>query len=181
MIGKAFFENEAAWVAENLIGKIVAYNGKSAVITETEAYGDDDPFCYGVRHGKTANNYASFMKGGYVFVYAGMLMITTGKNENRPQNVLIRAANIPECNGPYNLGKYFGITKELRGKAVGKDSGLSIEEGVSAKVTTEKRGKFCKSKVLEDYIKRYPFLQKQAEEKIEQYADIPWRFISKSN
>lgn len=60
------------------------------MITETEAYGTTDLFCYGVRYGKTEKNKASFGKGGHIFVYADMFMITTGNCDNDPQNVLIR-------------------------------------------------------------------------------------------
>ena len=42
MSDEKFYEKEAEFVAETLIGKTVKYNGKIAVITETEAYGDKE-------------------------------------------------------------------------------------------------------------------------------------------
>ena len=50
---KQLFEKDSSEAAEELIGKIISYDGKKIRITETEAYGDNDPFCYGVRYGKT--------------------------------------------------------------------------------------------------------------------------------
>lgn len=181
MVSKKFFEEDAPAVAEKLVGKRITYGGKSAVITETEAYGDDDPFCYGVRYEKTAKNSVSFMAGGYVFVYAGMLMITTGSKEGDPQNVLIRKASVPECNGPYNLRKYFEITKDMNGKETGIASGLIIEDDAIVKVEKSKRGKFRKDRAAEDYAHRYGLPEKVAQDKVDHYADIEWRFTLKKN
>ena len=38
--------------ARSLIGKELSYGSRTVIITETEAYGDEDPACYGVRYGR---------------------------------------------------------------------------------------------------------------------------------
>ena len=176
MIDKSFFERDAETVAKDLIGKTIEYNGKSATITETEAYGSKDPFCYGVRYGKTANNKVSFMRGGHIFVYADMLMITTGNEVGDPQNVLIRKADNPKCNGPCNLKKYFNITKEIKGRYVGEESGIFICDGTNAKVKRKKRGKFNTAKTIEDYKRRAEISYEQSEKSVNKYHNIEWRF-----
>lgn len=179
MIDRNFFEKDSETVAEALIGKTIEYNGKSAIITETEAYGSEDPFCYGVRYGKTANNKVSFMQGGRIFVYADMLMITTGNEDEDPQNVLIRKADNSKCSGPCNLRKYFNITKELNGKYVGDESGLFIFDGTNAVVKRKKRGKFNTEKAIEDYKKRAEISYEQSEKAVNKYYNIEWRFYIK--
>lgn len=179
MINKSFFKRDAQTVAKALIGKTIEYNGKSAIITETEAYGSKDPFCYGVRYGKTANNKVSFMQGGHIFVYADMLMITTGNEDGDPQNVLIRKADNPKCNGPCNLRKYFNITKELNGKYVGDESGIYIFDGNNAAVGSKKRGKFNTAKTIEDYKRRAKISYEQSEKSVNKYYNIEWRFYIK--
>lgn len=178
MSDKKIYEKEAEFVAETLIGKTVKYNGKIAVITETEAYGDDDPFCYGIRYGKTQKNSVSFMKGGHIFLYAGMFMITAGSSDGSPQNVLIRKLNIPQCGGPYNLRKYFGFPKELNGKKLGEESGLFIS-GKTAPSERRKRGKFNVHKATEEYAHRQGIPERAAFEKVTRYRDIDWRFCIK--
>ncbi len=182
MLNEKFFEKESETVAEELIGKVITYNGKKAAITETEAYGTIDPFCYGVRYGETKKNKASFKKGGHIFVYAGMLMITAGNSNDDPQNVLIRKADNPACNGPCNLKKYFDLSaEELNGKMIGEESGIFIEEtDIVCSVNTAKRGKFDIEKTAEDYARKHPDYEKnKVEEIVNKYAEKQWRFSLK--
>ena len=178
------FEKDSLDAAPALIGKIISYDGKKIRITETEAYGDNDPFCYGVRYGKTAKNSVSFRKGGFVFIYCGMLMFTTGKEDDHPQNVLIRKAEVLDdvktpCNGPCNLLKHLGEPKELREKLNGEKIGVNvkiIDDGVKCENTkSDKRGKFKPENIKKDYEKRYPDVA-NADELIREYETILWRF-----
>lgn len=181
MLSEKFFKKDAETVAKELIGKVITYNGKAAMITETEAYGTTDPFCYGVRYGKTEKNKVSFEKGGHIFVYAGMFMITTGNCDNDPQNVLIRKADNISCNGPCNLKKYFGLSgEELNGRTVGEESGIFIEETDDVySVDTAKRGKFNIEKVVKDYLRKYTNCKNKAEQIVKLHAEKQWRFSLK--
>lgn len=188
------FEKDSWDAAEKLIGKIISYDGRKIRITETEAYGNNDPFCYGVRYGKTAKNSVSFRKGGFVFIYCGMLMFTTGKEDNHPQNVLIRKAEVLDdiktpCNGPCNLLKHLGEPKELREKLNGERIGVNvkiIDDGMKCENKDPvKRGWFNVEKTKEDIEKRkkkHPedlTLQKITSSEVERFADIEWRFAMK--
>lgn len=192
------FEKDSLDAAPALIGKIISYDGRKIRITETEAYGNNDPFCYGVRYGRTENNSVSFCKGGKVFIYADMLMFTTGKECGKPQNVLIRQAEYSDGNkgkisGPGKLLAYLEPSKEKRKKLNGEWIGEEIKiENDATSVPGVKEGKrigLAKNEsVINNYIKHHcclwncPMDKKNEEyravvEKIvDIYAEIEWRF-----
>lgn len=180
MLDKGFFEQDSEIVSKELIGKVLSYKGISVTITETEAYGDEDPFCYGVRYGRTQRNEVSFKKGGFAFVYCGMLMVTTGKEDGKPQNVLIRKADNSKCNGPCNLVNYLRIPKELKNKVL---EGLEIESNdvKQSEICQKKRGYFNCKKTLEDYKKIRDLPDSECENIVKEYADKKWRFYYKMN
>lgn len=195
---KVFFERDCSIVAKKLIGKILTYGEKHLRITETEAYGDNDPFCYGVRYGKTVKNSVSFCKGGKVFIYADMLMFTTGKECGKPQNVLIRQAEClddpsADCSKPNKLLKYLEPSKEkwkkLNGERIGEE--LLIEDGdksepepgIHTRVGIEGNGT-----IIDDYIRNNFFFWSSLSDKekedyrtivketVKIYLEKEWRF-----
>lgn len=109
-------------------------------------------------------------------------MITAGSSNDDPQNVLIRKADNPACNGPCNLKKYFDLSaEELNGKMIGEESGIFIEEtDIVCSVNTAKRGKFDIEKTAEDYARKHPDYEKnKVEEIVNKYAEKQWRFSLK--
>lgn len=195
---KQLFEKDSSEAAEELIGKIISYDGRKIRITETEAYGDNDPFCYGVRYGKTVKNSVSFCKGGKVFIYADMLMFTTGKECGKPQNVLIRQAEClddpsADCSKPNKLLKYLEPSKEkwkkLNGERIGEE--LLIEDGeksepepgIHTRVGIEGNGT-----IIDDYIrnncchwsslsdKEKEDYRKTVQNNVDIYLNKEWRF-----
>lgn len=93
-----FFANNTNKVSQELIGKIMFFQGHNLLITETESYiGYDDPACHASR-GKTARNEAMFGYPGTVYVYLiyGMYYCLNIVTEaiDFPAAVLIRGAII---------------------------------------------------------------------------------------
>ena len=140
---RKFFERPTLWVAENLLGKILArkWRGKEikAVITETEAYcGFDDKASHASR-GMTPRNKIMFGEAGcaYVYLIYGMhhcLNIVT-ERENYPAAVLIRAvklggviSELTLINGPGKLTKALHIDKSLNGEDIITSQKLWIED-----------------------------------------------------
>src|SRR3990172_2939646 len=114
-----FYLQPTLIVAEQLLGKYLIFDGKAAQIIETEAYiGPDDLACH-ARHGKTKRNEVMFGPGGFAYIYFvygmyHMLNIVTEK-EGFPAAVLIRALDIPNCDGPGKLTRVFDITRKENG------------------------------------------------------------------
>lgn len=65
---RIFFERPTLKVARDLIGKVLVFGNKKAVITESEAYFGDDPASHGA-NGKTKRNYPMFGPAGHTYVY----------------------------------------------------------------------------------------------------------------
>lgn len=126
---RAFFNRPTLQVAQELLGKILVFNGQMGMITETEAYfGFDDPASHAAR-GKTPRSAIMFGKAGFSYVYLiyGMyhcLNFVTEKEEF-PAAVLIRGIKLlnleekeklgPLLDGPGKLCRALGITKEHSG------------------------------------------------------------------
>ena len=55
-------------VAEKMLGKALIFKEHIAVITETEAYTQDEPSCHAAR-GVTERNRVMFGKAGHIYVY----------------------------------------------------------------------------------------------------------------
>lgn len=116
---RKFFERPTLEVAKDLIGKVIVFGDKKAVITETEAYFGDDPASHGAR-GMTARNFPMFGPAGHTYVYFiyGMyfcLNIVTEK-KGFPAAVLIRGVKMMGVNerfdGPGKLCVALKITKK---------------------------------------------------------------------
>ncbi len=135
-IGKNYLiENDALFIAENLIGKTLVRkfdNGEiiRLKIIETEAYiGPEDLACHASK-GKTPRTSIMFGEGGSVYVYLiygmyWMLNFVTGK-ENEPQAVLIRG--VESCIGPGRLGKFLQLDKSFYGEALDISKRIWLED-----------------------------------------------------
>lgn len=133
-----FFKNDAVWVAENLIGKILCRKINGQIIrdkiVEAEAYLGESDSASHARFGKTNRSQTMWEDGGTVYVYLcygmhHMLNFVTGE-KGCPQAVLIRATE--NANGPGKVCKYFGIDRSLNGTLIGRE--LWIEEGAPCTV-----------------------------------------------
>ncbi len=167
MLPREFFIRDARIVAKELLGKEIFFNGKRAIITETEAYVPGDPGSHAFR-GKTKRNEIMYREGGVLYVYLcyGMyeLMNIVTDRENVPSAVLIRAAKPlnfdAKTNGPGLLTRGLGITRKHNGASViSKD--LHINEGISDfKIVQTKRIGLKEGKDLpyRYYIKDCPYI-----------------------
>lgn len=135
-ISNNFFQNnDALFVAENLIGKTLVRdfgNGEvlRSKIVETEAYyGIDDLACHASK-GRTPRTEIMFQDGGKIYVYLiygmyWMLNFVTGGIEN-PQAVLIRG--VENCIGPGRLGRMLNLDKSFYGEDLQTSKRLWIED-----------------------------------------------------
>lgn len=141
MLKKKFYTRDSLIVAKELLGKKICFNGKEAMIVETEAYTINDPGSHafnkprrikdssGTRtesYVKTPRNSVMYNEGGCLYVYFcygmfNMLNIVTDK-ENTPSAVLIRAVEPinfkARTNGPGLLTKALGINKKNNTQSV---------------------------------------------------------------
>lgn len=128
---KAFIK-EANVVAEFLLGKILCHkigeNTFRFLITETEAYGKDDPFCHAKNYKSGNGVEAQRMIGGTIYVHyrnnsedGSMFDIVSGK-AGEGEGVLMRAAvnianpDICATKGPRLLGCAFKMTYDENNK-----------------------------------------------------------------
>lgn len=117
-LDRSFFLRPTVQVAQELLGKRLTFQNFSGIITETEAYHqDNDPACHAYR-GKTPRNAPMFGPGGlsYVYFIYGMyycLNIVT-EPEGTAAAVLIRGLKIDllGLNGPGKLCRHLKITTE---------------------------------------------------------------------
>ena len=119
-----FAERDATVVAPELLNKVMLVDGRTARITETEAYTQDDPASHSVR-GRTARNAAMFgpPMHWYVYFVYGMhhcINLVTGV-EGDGQAVLVRAVvvdDVPQARttGPGRLCRELGIDLTWTGR-----------------------------------------------------------------
>src|SRR5271170_2047520 len=68
-LGRSFFLRPTVQVAQDLLGKRLIFQNFSGIITETEAYHqNNDPACHAYR-GKTPRNAPMFGPAGHSYVY----------------------------------------------------------------------------------------------------------------
>ena len=135
-------------IAQELLGYELIYNGPhgtvGGLITETEAYTEDDPACHAFNGKKTKRNAPMFLPAGHIYIYFiyGMyhcLNIVT-EQEGVGSAVLIRELrptiglniikkNRPKItaqqnllNGPSKLMLGLGIPTELNGTSILSDN-----------------------------------------------------------
>jgi DNA-3-methyladenine glycosylase len=115
----AFFARDATVVAPDLLGRVLRIGGHNAVITEVEAYTQDDPASHSYR-GQTARNAVMFGPPGRLYVYFvyGMhhcVNIVTGQRGDG-QAVLIRSVVVDgidprRTTGPGRVCRELGIDR----------------------------------------------------------------------
>lgn len=123
-------ETVAPWLLGKQICCTVEGETRKLRITETEAYPASDSACYGYKKDPTEATAPLFRRGGTCCIYAGMLLISCGK-EGEPENVLIRQAGNENiyCDGPIKLCNELKIGKSFHGTdLLAEDSMLWIED-----------------------------------------------------
>jgi DNA-3-methyladenine glycosylase len=116
-LDRLFFQRPTVQVAQELLGKRLTFHNVSGIITETEAYHqDNDPACHAYK-GKTLRNAPMFGPAGHSYVYFiyGMyycLNLVT-EAEGTAAAVLIRGLKIDKLSldGPGKLCRHLKITK----------------------------------------------------------------------
>ena len=171
---QSFFNRPTLQVAQDLLGKIIDYNGLQGRIVETEAYGQDPASHAYTRTERSALMYDTY---GHVYVYLiyGMywcINFTTEKD--KPGAVLIRALQPLQgitqmqknrnttdlynlCSGPGKICKAFNITKELNGTEIGSSLKVLSDTFLAPNIVTSHRIG------------------------IKDALDLPWRFYLKDN
>jgi DNA-3-methyladenine glycosylase len=177
---RQFFAQDAVVVAQQLLGKVIEYNGCRGMIVETEAY-TTDKASHAYR--RTPRSEIMYSTSGYWYVYFiyGMyycLNITT--NGDKPGAVLIRAVEPRdgitlmrqrrECEDAFNLtsgpGKVcqaFGITQSLNGTPVGLHASLKDHQSIKkSEIAATSRIGIAKDTYLlwRFYVKNNPYVSK---------------------
>lgn len=140
---RAFYEREAAVVAEELVGKVLVHRvgGKElrARIVETEAYvGEHDLACHASK-GRTKRTEVMYGRGGHAYVYFiygmyDMFNIVTGK-AGVAQAVLVRAAEAlddweADLSGPGKLCRALGIRVAMNGTDLTREELFLVDNGM---------------------------------------------------
>ena len=80
-------------VAKRLLGHELVYNGPNGrvggIITETEAYTEDDPACHAY-NGKTQRNAPMFLAAGHIYIYFIYVHVPLPKCSHREKKVLVQ-------------------------------------------------------------------------------------------
>ena len=90
-INKSFFKPKARIVARELIGKIISYKGLSGIITETEAYEDDEASHAFKRTKRSEIMHDSYGKFYIYFVYGNYYCLNITAYDKGPGAILIRS------------------------------------------------------------------------------------------
>lgn len=175
-VGKEFYLQNTVITAQQLLGKTlvrITENGiMAAIISETEAYLQENDFASHSFNGPTKRNSAMFLEGGTLYVYKiygiHYCMNAVTETEGIGAAVLLRGAlpiegvglmmqnrnssNIKNlCKGPGNLSKAFGVDLSFNSVSLLKDE-IFISEYQSFKnneFLTTKRIGISKSQDLE--------------------------------
>ena len=113
-----FFQRNTCLVAQELLGKVLVFQGQRIIINETEAYaGFDDPASHGFR-GKTPRSTIMYGEAGFSYVYLiyGMYHCLNVSTEqvDFPAAVLIRGGYlVKDLTGSFNLNGPGKLCREL--------------------------------------------------------------------
>lgn len=135
ILPQTFYARDTLTVSQELLGKILCFNGITAQIIETESYiGEDDPACHAAK-GRTNRTKIMYGPAGnaYVYLIYGMyycLNIVT-EAEGFPAAVLIRGViqHTPTqflLNGPGKLCRALGINKTHNGQNMTVDESFCV-------------------------------------------------------
>ncbi len=91
LISKEFFKQDTLKVAEELIGKLLLVKGVGGIITETEAYKDDEASHAFKKTPRSSIMYDSYGKVYVYFVYGNHYCLNFTCDDKGPGAVLIRA------------------------------------------------------------------------------------------
>ena len=141
-LGYDFYHRPCLEVAQDLVGKVLVFQGKQLRISETEAYcGEADTACHASR-GRTKRNEVLYADAGTVYVYLcygihWLMNVITGDVDD-PQGVLIRAC--VDAEGPGKLTKALGITGQQNRDNAATSPDIWIgDDGFRCTVETDKR------------------------------------------
>ena len=134
MPDSVLFDLPAPLLAPRLLGATLAHGPCAGIITETEAYGPDDPASHSV-NGPTLRNAAMFGPPGTVYVYRiyglhwcvnivgarGHAVLIRAMRPTLGQGLMAqrRGPGRPLCTGPGMLAQALGITGALDGTLLG--------------------------------------------------------------
>lgn len=134
-----FFQRNTCLVAQELLGKVLVFQGQRLIINETEAYaGFDDPASHGFR-GKTPRSSIMYGEAGFCYVYLiyGMYHCLNVSTEqvDYPAAVLIRGGRLitdltssVNLNGPGKVCRELGINLSQRGIDMTQSPELYFED-----------------------------------------------------
>ena len=141
-LGYDFYHRPCLEVAQDLVGKVLVFQGKQLRISETEAYcGEADTACHASR-GRTKRNEVLYADAGTIYVYLcygihWLMNVITGDVDD-PQGVLIRAC--VDAEGPGKLTKALGITGQQNRDNAATSPDIWIgDDGFRCTVETDKR------------------------------------------
>jgi len=130
-----FFKKDVLDIAYQLIGKNIVRkfddgSVKKFMITETEAYRNEEDLACHCSKGRTKRTEMMYHEGGKIYVYLiygmyWMLNFVCNK-QDIPQAVLIRAAD--GYNGPGKLGKALKIDKSFYGEDLETSQRIWVED-----------------------------------------------------
>ena len=155
LLNESFFKPKARVVARELIGKIISCNDVSGVITETEAYEDDEASHAFKRTERSALMHDSYGRFYIYFIYGNHYCMNITTNEKGPGAVLIRGLKPlngielmkrrRKCgdvgnllNGPGKICQAFGIDKRLNGSMI-NDKIKLLDNNIKFKIERSSR------------------------------------------
>lgn len=165
LIKKEFFRGKARIVARKLVGKIIEYDGIKAIISETEAYEDDEASHAFRRTKRSEIMYDSYGKIYVYFVYGNYYCLNITCDSKGPGAVLIRCLNPINkisllkkrrnmdninnlLNGPGKLCQALNINISLNGTDLNNKIKLH-ENNLKFKIVKSRRIGISKAKDLE--------------------------------
>jgi DNA-3-methyladenine glycosylase len=152
---KSFFKPKARVVARELIGKVIEYKGLKGMITETEAYENDEASHAFKRTKRSALMHDSHGKFYIYFIYGNYYCLNITTDEKGPGAVLIRGLKPLEgislmkkrrncddvdnlLNGPGKICQAFDINKKLNGRLV-NDQIKILDNNIKLKIERSER------------------------------------------
>jgi len=117
ILSRDFYFGEPLKIARGLLGCYLCNDtGLRGRICEVELYTESERACHAFGGRCTGRTETLFMQGGHAYVYLcyglhNLFNVVIGE-QGHASAVLIRALELPGCNGPAKLTKKFGITRK---------------------------------------------------------------------